>query len=141
MKELRIGDTATVSRTITEGQVYEFAALTGDYNRIHVDKQWAEQQRFGQRIAHGLFVNSLIGPVMGLDLPGNGCIFMGVNVQFKAPTFFGDTVEVKVEFTSYEEKTKCYIGMFTNTITNQRGEVVIIAEAMQMLPKTHFIIK
>lgn len=138
---LRIGEKAHFYRTISDADVYQFAGLTGDFSRIHVDTEFAKQQRFGQPIAHGLLPSSFISTIMGMTLPGSGTIFLDQYVEFKAPTFFGDTITTEVEFVGYEEKTNCYIGEFKGTCTNQRGEIVCTAICHQMMTKEIFSIE
>ena len=69
---LKIGDTATFSKTLTESDVYQFAGICGDFNPLHVDEEKAQKSRFGRRICHGMLVASLISTVIGTNLPGNG---------------------------------------------------------------------
>lgn len=138
IKELKIGMKAYMHKTVTEYDVYAFAGLTGDFSRVHVDKEFAEKYRFGQRIAHGLIAASYPSTVMGTQLPGSGTLFLDQQCQFLKPTYFGDTISCEVEFTSFVEKRSCYIGEFKGTCTNQRGEVVVAGTYHQMLPKTYF---
>ena len=135
------GGKASFHKTISESDVYQFAGLTGDYSRIHMDKEFAEGTRFGQRIAHGLIASSFLSTIMGMQLPGSGTIFLDQSVQFKLPVFFGDTIHAEVELVHVEEKEKAYIGEFRGTCTNQRGEVVVTGTAHQMMPKTHFFVR
>ena len=89
----------------------------------------------------GLLPSSFISTIMGMTLPGSGTIFLDQYVEFKAPTFFGDTITTEVEFVGYEEKTNCYIGEFKGTCTNQRGEIVCTAICHQMMTKEIFSIE
>ncbi|MDR1489368.1 MAG: MaoC family dehydratase [Desulfovibrio sp.] len=140
-KILTVGSKAYFHKTISESDVYQFAGLTGDYSRIHMDKEFAKTTRFGQQIAHGLISSSFISTIMGMQLPGSGTIFLDQYVEFKNPVFFGDTITAEVELIKVEEKEKVYIGEFKGTCTNQRGEAAVIATAHQMMPKTHFIVE
>lgn len=140
-KVLSVGNKAYFYKTISEADVYQFAGLTGDYSRIHMDAEFAKGTRFGQRIAHGLISSSFPSTLMGTQLPGSGTIFLDQYVEFKNPVFFGDTITTELELTSVVEKEKVYIGEFKGTCTNQRGEVVVLATAHQMMPKTYFIVK
>lgn len=140
-KVLHIGEKAYFHRTISDADVYQFAGLTGDFSRIHVDTEFAKKQRFGQPIAHGLLSSSFISTIMGMTLPGSGTIFLDQYVEFKAPTFFGDTITTEVEFVASEEKKNCYIGEFKGICTNQRGEVVCTATCHQMMTKEIFVVE
>ena len=137
-KVLKIGDKAQFHKTVSETDVYQFAGLTGDYNRLHVDAEFAAASRFGQRIAHGLVASSFISTVLGSQLPGPGVIYLDQYVEFKNPVFFGDTITTEVEFLSYEEKKNTYVATFKTTCTNQRHELVINGTAHVMMDKQHF---
>ena len=121
------GDTASLSRTISDDDIRAFANATGDHNPLHLDEQFAKQTRFGKRIAHGMLSASLISAVIANNLPGQGSIYLGQTLQFVAPVFPGDTVTARVTVTSIRED-KPIIKLET-VCTNQRDEVVIRGEA------------
>lgn len=141
IKELSIGDKAYFYKTISEFDGYQFAGVTGDFSRPHVDAEFAKTTRFGQRIAHGLISSSFISTIMGMQLPGPGTIFLDQQVNFEKPVFYGDTITTEVELVGVVEKKNSYIGEFKGTCTNQRGEVVVSGIAHQMMPKTYFLVK
>ena len=72
---LNIGDSACVSKTITETDVYLFAGITGDLNPAHVNEAASSQTAFKGRIAHGMLSAGLISAVLGMYLPGPGTIY------------------------------------------------------------------
>lgn len=121
------GDTASLSRTISDDDIRAFANATGDHNPLHLDEEFAKQTRFGKRIAHGMLSASLISAVIANDLPGQGSIYLGQTLQFVAPVIPGDTVTARVTVTSIRED-KPIIKLET-VCTNQRDEVVIKGEA------------
>ena len=121
------GDTASLSRTISDDDLRAFANTTGDHNPLHLDEEFAKQTRFGKRIAHGMLSASLISAVIANDLPGQGSIYLGQTLQFVAPVFLGDTVTARVTITSIRED-KPIIKLET-VCTNQHDEVVIRGEA------------
>jgi 3-hydroxybutyryl-CoA dehydratase len=121
------GDTASLSRTISEDDIRAFANATGDHNPLHLDEEFAKQTRFGKRIAHGMLSASLISAAIANDLPGQGSIYLGQTLQFVAPVFLGDTVTARVTVTSIRDD-KPIIKLET-VCTNQRDEVVIRGEA------------
>jgi 3-hydroxybutyryl-CoA dehydratase len=91
ISDLKIGQTASFTKTVTESDVYLFAGITGDFNRIHVDEEYARSTQFGRRIAHGFLVASLVQRCTSeLTTPGG----VSLNYQFdmKVPVFFGDTI-------------------------------------------------
>jgi len=138
VKTLKLGMKAEFHKTITEYDVYTFAGLTGDYSRIHVDKEFAKDFRFGQQVAHGLIAASFPSTLMGMELPGSGTLFLDQTCQFKSPVFFGDTISCELEFVGSVEKTNCYIGEFKGVCTNQRGEVVVEGIYHQMMSEQYF---
>lgn len=138
---LRIGDRAVFTKKITEKMVLAFAELTGDYSKIHVDKKFAENTRFGRPIAHGLIAGSFISTVMGTELPGSGTIFLDQQIEFLLPVYYDDTITANVELRRIEEKHSVYIAELYGECVNQREEIVCRATAHQMLPKDFFVVE
>jgi 3-hydroxybutyryl-CoA dehydratase len=121
------GDTASRSRTIGDDDIRAFANATGDHNPLHLDEEFAQQTRFGKRIAHGMLSASLISAVIAGELPGQGSIYLGQTLQFVAPVSPGDTVTARVTVTSIRDDKP--IMKLETVCTNQRDEVVIKGEA------------
>jgi 3-hydroxybutyryl-CoA dehydratase len=96
MRKLEVGQSASFSKTISEGDVYGFAGITGDFNPVHINKVEAEKSVFGRRVVHGMLAGSLISAVLGTRLPGDGTIYLEQSLKFKHPVFFDDTVTAKV---------------------------------------------
>jgi 3-hydroxybutyryl-CoA dehydratase len=122
-----IGTEATLSRAITEDDILLFAAISGDYNPLHLDAEYAKRSLFGQRIAHGFLVGSLISAVLGNDLPGPGSIYLGQTLRFLAPIHIGDTVTVIVKVVALREEKR--IVTLRTECTNQHGTLVLSGEA------------
>ena len=101
--DYEIGQSASLTKTITEADVMKFAEVTEDYNPIHVNPEYAKTQMFGQQVAHGALSSGLISAVLGTKLFGPGILYGGQTVKFLKPVFFGDTVTaigtVKDKFT------------------------------------------
>jgi 3-hydroxybutyryl-CoA dehydratase len=96
MSDLEIGQRSTFSKTITESDVYLFAGLTADFNAIHVDQEYAKTTQFGERIAHGFLIASLVQPCMSaLTTPGG--VSLNYNFSMREPVFFGDTITASAE--------------------------------------------
>lgn len=130
--QLNIGERASMSKMITERDVIRFAELTGDINPLHMDKLYAEQTVFGERIAHGMFTASLISAVLGIKLPGPGNIYVSQSLKFKAPVKFGDVIEAEVEVVQkIPQRNQVQL---KTTCRNQAGTVVIEGEAL-VLPR------
>lgn len=130
--QLRIGDEASFTKTITETDVYLFAGISGDFNPMHVNEAFARQTPFKTRIAHVGLAQSLIAPVLGMKLPGLGTIAVEVSCRFKAPVFFGDTITASARVTEKMEK-KQWVRMALSW-TNQHGASIAEGEAVVMPP-------
>jgi 3-hydroxybutyryl-CoA dehydratase len=130
--ELHIGEEASFTKTITETDVYLFAGISGDFNPMHVNEEFAKMTPFKTRIAHGALPQSLIAPVLGTKLPGLGTVAVEISCRFKAPTFFGDTITAKARVSEKMEK-KRWVRMAL-TWTNQRGEKIAEGEAVVIPP-------
>lgn len=129
---LSIGDSATRTKTITDEDIRNFAAATGDQNPVHLDETYAAGTRFGRRIAHGMLTGGIISAILGNDLPGPGTVYLGQAFKFKAPVFIGDTVTARVEVVKYREDKR--IATLQTTCTNQEGVVVVEGEAVVIAP-------
>src|SRR4051812_36535473 len=92
LEDLSIGQSASYTRTITETDIQQFGAVSGDLNPLHFDEDYAKTTIFRGRIAHGMLSLSFLSTVLGTQLPGAGSIFLGASVRFKAPVRIGDTV-------------------------------------------------
>jgi 3-hydroxybutyryl-CoA dehydratase len=92
IEDLSIGQSASYTRTITEADIQQFGAVSGDLNPLHFDEDYAKTTIFRGRIAHGMLSLSFLSTVLGTQLPGAGSIFLGASVRFKAPVRIGDTV-------------------------------------------------
>lgn len=130
--KFKAGDTAETTRKIEQADVDAFAEITGDHNPVHVDEAFAQQTRFGRRIAHGMLTASLISSVLANKLPGEGSVYLGQTLQFVAPVFSGDEVTARVTIKEVRED-KPIVKLETVCI-NQRGETVIRGEASVLLP-------
>src|SRR5215203_7467351 len=122
-----VGDSAEITKTITEADVQAFAGVTGDHNPVHVDEEFAKTTRFGRTIAHGMLTASLISSVLANKLPGEGSVYLGQTLQFVAPVFPGDEITARVTVKEVRED-KPVVKLETICV-NQREEVVIRGEA------------
>lgn len=92
IEELKPGMSESYSRTVTEEDIQKFGEVSGDFNPVHFDEDYAKTTIFRGRIAHGLLTAGYISTVLGTKLPGEGSIFMGATIRFKAPVRIGDIV-------------------------------------------------
>lgn len=122
MRQITVGESASFSKTITETDVYGFAGIIGDFNSVHVNKVEAQKSIFGDRVAHGMLVGSLISTVLGTKLPGEGTIYLEQNLKFRKPVFYGDTVTATATVSEIVNDDKGIYKLET-TITNQNGQI------------------
>ncbi|MBR8701143.1 (R)-specific enoyl-CoA hydratase [Fusobacterium sp. DD29] len=129
-EELELGMKATVTKTITEGDVTLYAGLTLDINPAHLNEEYAKTTMFKHRIAHGMLTAGLVSAVLGTKLPGEGSIYMGQEMMFTAPVYFGDTITATAEIIELiPEKNRVIL---STICTNQEGKVVLKGQAKIM---------
>ncbi len=129
-EEINIGDEGNFSKTISESDVYMFAGITGDFNPVHINSEFAQATVFGKRIAHGILSVGFISNVLGTQLPGPGAIYLRQECKFLKPVYIGDTITATVKVTRKEEgKNRVWLRTFC---TNQKHEIVLDGEALMM---------
>jgi 3-hydroxybutyryl-CoA dehydratase len=126
-----IGEKASATKTISEADIYAFAGITGDFNPLHVDVEFARRSRFGERIAHGLLTAGLISTVLGMHLPGPGGIFLSQTLRFLRPVRIGDTITATAEVTAWQPAKR--VLQLRTTCTNQHGEAVVEGESVLLV--------
>jgi 3-hydroxybutyryl-CoA dehydratase len=129
-EDIKVGDSASFTKTITEKEVLGFAEISGDCNPVHVDPDFAKKSMFGKQIAHGILTGSFISTVLGTKLPGIDTIYMEQSFKFMAPVYFGDTLTATVEV--IEKKDAKRIIKLRTYVVNQKGKTVVEGEATVM---------
>ena len=125
--DLKIGQRATRSLTLNADSVKTFAALTGDYNPLHFDEEFARHTPFGRLVVQGGLTTGLLHALVATDLPGPGTVFLSQNWKFTAPVYLGDTITASAEVLSlHATKPVTQLGI---TVTRQDGQVVLEGEA------------
>lgn len=89
---LKIGDSASLTKTFSDADVRAFAEISGDKNPVHLDEAYAAGTRFKQRIVHGMLTAGLISAVLGTQLPGPGSVYLRQSIDFRTPVLIGDTI-------------------------------------------------
>ena len=130
-EDLKVGQTGSLSKTITEADIVLYSAVSMDTNPAHLDEEYAKKTVFGGRIAHGMLSAGLISAVLGTRLPGPGTIYMGQTLRFKAPVRIGDTVTATAEVKDLNAEKKRAVLITTCTVA---GKVVIDGEATVLVP-------
>ena len=131
--DLAIGQAAEFAKTVTETDVAFFCAISGDFNPLHVDAEYAAQSRFGARVAHGPLTLALCAGVLGMRLPGLGTIAVTNHIEYRAPVYIGDTITSRVEVVALDqERNRATMGL---TWRNQDGKLVAEGEAVVKPPR------
>ena len=130
--ELTIGETASLSHTVTQRDIDLFATVTGDVNPAHVDPAYAETDMFHHVIIQGMWGAGLISATLGTRLPGPGTIYLGQDLRFRHPVSIGDTITATV--TVHEKKPEKGDVTLDCVCTNQNGEAVITGTAFTRAP-------
>jgi 3-hydroxybutyryl-CoA dehydratase len=132
--ELKIGDTAEFSKTVSESDIYQFAGITGDFNPAHMNEEYAKKTFFETRIAHGMLSAGFISTVIGTKLPGTGSIYIKQTLSFLAPVRIGDTITARVEVIEImDEKNRVRL---KTVCVNQEGTQILDGEAVISPPKS-----
>ena len=130
--EIRLGDTASLVRTLTHKDIEVFAIMSGDVNPAHVDESFAKSDMFHKVVAHGMWGASLISTVLGTELPGPGTIYIDQSLHFRRPVGLGDTITVSVKVVKKIEETHRVI--LECRAANQHGKEVITGTAEVIAP-------
>ena len=129
--ELKVGDKFSNSREVTDELVRKFAEVSGDYNPLHLDEEFAKTTRFGRRIAHGMLSGAFISAVLGNDFKKRKLVYLSQTMKFVAPVFLGDTVTSTGTVTNIREDKG--IVTLETVCTNQNGETLVKGEAVVMV--------
>ena len=129
--DLNIGDTFSTSREVTDEIIRKFADVSGDYNPIHLDEEFAAKTRFGKRIAHGMLSGAFISAVLGNEFKDRKIVYLSQTMKFTAPVFIGDTVTATGTITNIREDKG--IVTLETICTNQNGETLVKGEAAVMV--------
>jgi acyl dehydratase len=127
-----VGKSVTFSKTVSESDIYLFAGITGDFDPIHVDQEFAKTTQYGQRIAHGALILGYMSTASTLIHQGFGrpLVSLGYDrIRIVAPVFVGDTVTVTYTVTATDlERSRTTADCIAR---NQRGETVVISTHIQ----------
>jgi 3-oxoacyl-[acyl-carrier protein] reductase len=122
-ENIKIGDRASLDHTITEKDIEQFVELTGDDNRLHIDKDFAQTTEFRKPVAHGMLGASFISTIIGTKLPGDGALWSSQTLEFVRPVRIGDTITISAEVMNKNPKGKLI--EIKTEIINQHKQVVL----------------
>lgn len=128
---LKVGDKFSTERRVTDELVRKFAEVSGDYNPIHLDEEFAKTTRFGRRIAHGMLSGAFISAVLGYEFKERKIVYLSQTMRFVAPVFLDDTVTATAMVTHIREDKG--IVTLETLCTNQKGETLVKGEAAVMI--------
>lgn len=129
--KLKLGEKFSTTKQITDEVVRAFAELSGDFNPIHLDEEFAKTTRFGRRIAHGMISGALISAVLGYQLRDRSVVYLSQTMKFVAPVFIDDTVTATATVTNIRQDKP--IVTIETICTNQNGETVVKGEGVIMV--------
>ena len=130
--EILQGDSAQFDVDITKNMVGAFASLSGDYNPLHINREYAASTPFGGCIAHGMIAGTLFSRLVGVHLPGKYCLYLSQTLQFKKPIGIGTTVTVEGVVTQKTEATRT-LTLSTVLRAKADGEVLVEGQALVRL--------
>ena len=130
-KDVLVGQKAEVVHVFTERDIQAFGDLSGDYNPLHFDEEWAKTTLFKGRIAHGILTAAFISNAIGMKLPGPGTIYLSQQMEFKRPVRIGDTITAEIEVVEKDAATQRI--KIRTTCSNQNERVVLDGYAVVTL--------
>ena len=131
IEDMEVGQSASVSKTVTADDIEKFADVSMDNNPVHLDQAYAETTPFKTRIAHGMLSAAFVSAVLGTKLPGKGTIYMGQTLRFKAPVKIGDTVDTTCTIKEIVAEKKRVV---LQSVCKVGDTVVLDGEATVMAP-------
>ena len=131
---IAVGDSAQITRRVTDDDIAGFVDAVGDYNPVHADREYAATTVFKEPIAPGIWTAGLVSAVIGTRLPGPGAIYISQDLMFLKPVKAGDAISARVEVVDVQrEKNRIRL---RTVCTNQRAEDVLTGEAVVMPSRT-----
>lgn len=121
--EVNLGTKVKFTVHIDEKIIAEFATISGDYNPLHVDKNYAMTTNFKKPICHGMLLASLFSRLVGMYMPGKNALYFSQTLNFEAPCFVGDVISVEGEIIDKSDATK--IIALKTTVRNQQGKCLV----------------
>jgi 3-hydroxybutyryl-CoA dehydratase len=117
--------------TVTEKLVSDFSIISGDFNPLHMDENYATKTKFKKRICHGMLLASFLSRLVGMYLPGKNALYFSQTLNFISPCFINDIVTVKGEIIDKNFATK--IITVKTSITNQKNKLILNGESKVMI--------
>ncbi|MDG2035874.1 MAG: MaoC/PaaZ C-terminal domain-containing protein [Pseudomonadales bacterium] len=131
-EDISLDQTVVVTRTITADDIALFAALSGDFNPVHLDSEYAASTPFGKPIAHGMICGALISATVAMNFPGPGSIYRSQTIKFSKPVFIGDELTIHISVKEKQDRLK--LVTLSCVIKNQKGKTVASGESGVIAP-------
>lgn len=138
INEIRVGDTASFTKTLTKRDTQLFALTSGDINPVHLDEAFAANTPFGECIGHGMWSGALVSAAIATQLPGPGSIYRSQSLKFIKPVKIGDSLTVCLEVTAIRERAA--LVTLACIVKNQYDETVAKGEAEVIAPAEKTVI-
>jgi 3-hydroxybutyryl-CoA dehydratase len=132
IEDFSVGMESTIEKTVTIEDIKRFAEVSGDFNPVHLDEEFAKKTIFKGRIAHGFLIASFISTIIATELPGPGSIYLKQSLKFLAPVYINEKILVKVriiEINIEKSKVKLITECFKNKTLVLTGEAEILIQA------------
>jgi acyl dehydratase len=127
MYNIKVGQKATRSITLTTEHVKAYAEMTGDHNPLHFDEAFTSKTKFKKLVVQGGLTTGLLHALVAMDMPSPGTVFLSQDWKFTAPVFIGDTITSEAEILSIHESKP--VKQLKVVIARQDGETVLEGEA------------
>jgi len=122
-EDILIGQKENFSTKITESMIDEFSRLSGDFNPLHTNNEFAASSMFEKRIVHGMLLASFFSQLIGMKLPGKNSLYFSQTLNFRSPCFINDEIQIQGEVTEKSDATK--IISISTSIVNSHGTCLI----------------
>ena len=131
--EILLGTKVKFLVYIDESKINEFAKITGDFNPLHVDKNYAAKTQFGKIVCHGMLVASFFSRLIGMHMPGKNSLYFSQTLNFQMACFAGDEISIEGDVIDKSESTQ--IITMKTTANNHDGKCIVDGIAKVMVRK------
>ena len=132
-EDIKIDDKIEFTLQVTEKMTESFAELSGDYNPIHIDQEYASKTNFGKKICHGMLLASFFSRLIGMYIPGKNALYFSQSLNFKNPCFIND--KITIVGLVIEKKSSTQMIKLKTTIKNLKNQIILDGEAKVLVRK------
>jgi acyl dehydratase len=123
LEDINLGQRKQFAVRITESMINDFAKISGDYNSLHMEEEYAIETPFKKRVCHGMLVASFFSRLVGMYIPGKNALYFSQSLNFISPCFINDEVTVEGEVIDKSIATR--IITMKTTIHNEAGKCLV----------------